>query len=183
MLTTTQSYVTYQGNGATTSFPFNFIVQNATQLVVSITNNNVSPAATTVLGASQYSVTGVGNGNEFAGGSGPGGTVTYPASGSPLPAGWSITIQRVVPYIQGTGLTNQGGFYPQVVEAALDYLTMQTQQLSDMTAELETLIGPQGPEGPQGPPGAQGPIGPTGATGATGATGPQGATGATGPTG
>ncbi len=129
MLTTNQSYVKYLGNGATTSFPFSFIVQNASQLVVSITNNNVSPAVTTVLGTSQYSVTGIGSGNEFAGGSGPGGTVIYPTLGSPLPTGWSITIQRVVPYTQGTSLTNQGAFYPQVVEAALDYLTMQTQQL------------------------------------------------------
>jgi len=108
MLTTTQSYVTYQGNGATIAFPYNFLVQQAGHLVVSITNNNVSPAATTVLTASQYSVTGIGNGNEFSGGSGPGGTLTYPLTGNPLPLGWSITIQRIVPYQQNTSLTNQG---------------------------------------------------------------------------
>ncbi|MGB7910121.1 MAG: hypothetical protein WCF58_19065, partial [Syntrophobacteraceae bacterium] len=183
MLTTTQSYSTYQGNGSTTQFPFNFIVQAANQLVVSITNNNVSPPVTTVLGTSQYSVSGIGSGNEFAGGSGPGGVVTYPASGSPLPAGWSITIQRIVPYVQPVSLSNQGAFYPAVVEAALDYLTMQTQQLSDIATQLENIIGPTGPQGPAGPTGPQGPQGPTGATGAQGATGPQGATGATGATG
>ncbi|MGO9022597.1 MAG: hypothetical protein ACLQVJ_30040 [Syntrophobacteraceae bacterium] len=156
MLTTTQSYVTYQGNGATTSFPFNFIVQNATQLVVSITNNNVSPAATTVLGTSQYSVSGIGSGNEFAGGSGPGGTVTYPASGNPLPTGWSITIQRVVPYTQGTSLTNQGGFYPQVVEAALDYLTMLVQQLQAAATGMVSFVGPEGPAGAAGANGTNG---------------------------
>ncbi len=123
MLTTEQSYATYLGNGATTQFPYNFLVQAASQLVVSITNNNVSPAVTTVLSTTQYSVTGIGNQT--------GGTVTYPVSGTPLPAGWSITIQRVVPYQQNTSLTNQGAFYPQVVEAALDYLTMETQQLAD----------------------------------------------------
>ena len=73
MLTTTQSYSTYQGNGSTTQFPFNFIVQAANQLVVSITNNNVSPPVTTVLGTSQYSVSGIGSGNEFAGEADPGG--------------------------------------------------------------------------------------------------------------
>jgi len=166
MLTTNQSYVTYLGNGATTAFPFSFIVQNASQLVVSITNNNVSPAVTTVLAASQYSVTGIGSGNEFAGGSGPGGTVTYPVSGNPLPSGWSITIQRVVPYTQGTSLTNQGGFYPQVVEAALDYLTMQTQQLVAAATGMVSFVGPTGPQGPTGPAGIQGPLGPTGASGA-----------------
>ena len=183
MLTTTQSYATYQGNGSTTQFPFNFIVQAASQLVVSITNNNVNPPVTTVLGTSQYSATGIGGGNEFAGGSGPGGVVTYPVSGYPLSAGWSITIQRIVAYAQPVSLSNQGAFYPAVVEAALDYLTMQTQQLSDMAAELEMLTGPGGPQGPAGPAGPQGPQGPTGATGATGATGPQGASGATGAAG
>ncbi len=131
MLTTTQSTVTYLGNGATTQFPYNFEVQAQSQMVVSITNNNVSPPVTTVLSTSQYSVSGIGSGNEFAGGSGPGGIITYPVSGpSYLPAGWTITIARVVPYVQGTSLTNQGAFYPQVVEAALDYLMMCSQQLA-----------------------------------------------------
>ena len=40
-----------------------------------------------------------------------------------------MTLQRIVPYQQGTQLENQGA-YPGVVEAALDNLTMQTQQLS-----------------------------------------------------
>ena len=130
MLTTNQSYVTYQGNGVTTQFPYNFIVQNAGQMVVSITNNTVNLPATTVLGVSQYSATGIGVSGEFSGGGNTGGIVTYPTAGSPLPAGWSITIQRVVPYTQNTSLTNQGAFYPQVVEQCLDALTMQTQQLA-----------------------------------------------------
>ncbi len=132
MLTNTQSYVTYLGNGLTTVFPYNFPVQQVGQMVVSITNNNVSPPVTTVLGTSQYSVSGIGSPN--------GGTVTYPLSGSPLPAGWSITIQRVVPYQQNTSLANQGAFYPQVVEAALDYLTMQVQQLAASQALLNSLL-------------------------------------------
>ena len=141
MLTTTQSTVTYLGNGATTQFAYNFEVQAQSQMVVTITNNNVSPATVTVVPASQYSVTGIGPGNEFAGGSGPGGTVTYPAASgaSPLPAGWSITIQRIVPYQQNTSFTNQGAFYPQVVEAALDYLTMQIQQLAAQIAGLSSI--------------------------------------------
>jgi len=130
VLTTNESYVTYQGNGATTSFPFSFIIPDSQSLVVSITNNTVSPPQTTVLASSQYSVTGLGSSNEFTSGAGTGGTVTYPNSGSSLPAGWSITIQRIVSYTQETSLTNQGAMYPQVIEAALDYLTMQTQQLA-----------------------------------------------------
>jgi hypothetical protein len=144
MLTTSQNYVTYLGNGATTSFPFNFYVQQASFLVVTITNNNVSPPVTTVLNSSQYSVTGIGTGNEFSGGSGAGGTVTYPVSGSPLPTGWTITIQRVVPYVQNTSLTNQGSFYPNVVEAALDYLMCGLQQLNAAATGFTALQGPAG---------------------------------------
>ena len=126
MLTTNQSYATYLGNGATTLFPFGFIVSLASNLVVSITNNNVNPPTTTILSPSQYTVTGIGLET--------GGNITYPISGSPLPTGWSLTIQRIVPYQQNTSLTNQGAFYPQVVEACLDNLTMQTQQLAAQIA-------------------------------------------------
>ena len=95
-------------------------------LVVSITNNNVNPPTTTILSPSQYTVTGIGLET--------GGNITYPISGNPLPTGWSLTIQRIVPYQQNTSLTNQGAFYPQVVEACLDNLTMQTQQLAAQIA-------------------------------------------------
>jgi hypothetical protein len=139
MLTTTQSYVTYQGNGATTSFPYNFYVAAAGYLVVSITNNNVNPAVTTILSSSQYSVSGIGNG-AVGSGTQPGGTVTYPVSGNPLGTGWTITIQRIVPFQQGTSLTNQGAFYPNVVEAALDYLTMLTQQLQAGTSGTSPVL-------------------------------------------
>ncbi len=167
MLTTTQSYVTYQGNGSTTAFPYNFYVPSLSDMVVTITNNNVSPAVTTVLSTSQYQVSGIGSGNEFAGGAGPGGIVTYPASGNPLPSGWSITIQRIVPYVQSASLTNQGAFYPQVVEGALDYLTMQVQQIAAAATGLQFMAGPQGLQGPQGIQGIQGITGPAGPAGAS----------------
>ena len=123
MLTTTQSYVTYQGNGAATSFSFNFPVQQASYLVVTITQ--ISTGNVTVLSPTQYSVT-------PAGGAWPAtsGTVAY-GSGNPLTSDFKITIQRVLPVEQNTSLSNQAAFYPEVVEAALDYLTMLIQQLAD----------------------------------------------------
>ncbi len=136
MLTTSQSFVQYQGNGATTSFPFNFLVQQASYLVATITNNNVVPPVETVLATTQYTATGFGNTS--------GGTVTYPSSGSPLPSGWTITIQRVVPAVQNTSLSNQGAFYPQVVEAALDYLTCAIQQLQAAATGMTALQGTPG---------------------------------------
>jgi hypothetical protein len=170
MLTTNQSYVTYQGNGATTQFPFLFIIPSASDAVVSITN--IATQETTLLAPTQYSISGTGPGSEFAGGSGPGGIVTYPTSGSPLPIGWSITIQRVVPYTQNTSLTNQGAFYPEVVEQCLDALTMQTQQLSAQTSGAVPLwaVGPPGETGATGEPGAQGETGLTGEQGPPGSS-------------
>lgn len=109
------------GNGVTTSWPFNFLIPEASDLVATITE--VATGSSTTLLSSQYSVTGINNPS--------GGTVTYPLVGSPLPSGWTFTIQRLVPYEQDTDLTNQDGFYADVLENALDYLTMQTQQLED----------------------------------------------------
>lgn len=91
----------------------------ASELFVSYTN---SAGAVTLLSPSQYSVTGIGTPN--------GGAVTYPLTGSPISSGTFLTIQRLVPYQQLTDLVNQSGYYPNVVENALDYLTMQTQQLA-----------------------------------------------------
>ena len=139
MLTTSQSYVIYQGNGAATQFPYPFPVANAAYLQVSITDNNVSPPATTILSSSQYSVTGIGNGIPGAANPTPGGVVTYSPPGGPLVTGWTITIQRIVPYQQNTSLENQGGMWPVVVEQALDNLTMQTQQLATQVSETSNL--------------------------------------------
>lgn len=58
----------------------------------------------------------------------PGGTVTMVVA---PPTGNQLTILRNVAATQGTQLPNQGGWYPQVVERALDKLTMLVQQLSE----------------------------------------------------
>jgi len=60
---------------------------------------------------------------------GVGGSVTY-SSGSPIPAGTSLTITRTLPLQQLTTLSDQGDFNPQVIEQALDTLEMQLQQVS-----------------------------------------------------
>lgn len=122
-ISTTSNEVVAQGNGLTTSFDFSFPVPLASELFVYYTD---STGAITLIPSSQYTVTGIGTAN--------GGAVTYPLSGSPIATGTSLTIQRVVPYVQLTDLVNQSGYYPNVVENALDYLTMQTQQLAEQTA-------------------------------------------------
>jgi hypothetical protein len=126
-----QSTVTYQGNGAATSFPFPFLVQQASHLVVTLTDNTQSPVVITQLSSSQYSANGFGVT--------AGGTVTLLTA---LAVGLALTIQRVVPYLQSTSIINQGGFYPDVLEAALDYLTMEVQQLAEQSSR--TVLVPVG---------------------------------------
>lgn len=117
-VSTTANRVVGIGNGATTVWNYSFIIPNATQAVVQITDRTTG--AVTTLTAAQYSITGINN---------PvGGTVTYSPA---LTTNQTITIQRIVPLTQVVDLDNQGAFYPTVVEGSLDYLTMITQQLSD----------------------------------------------------
>lgn len=108
------------GNGVATSWPYKFLIPNASQLSIIVTDplGNQSPLA-----PSQYSVSGIGSRN--------GGTVTFPLSGAPLAMGWSITILRTLPIVQLTDIVNQDGFYPDVLEDSADYLTMVDQQLSE----------------------------------------------------
>lgn len=125
-ISTTSNTVVAQGNGLTNSFSFTFPVPLASELFVYYTDAN---GVQTLLSSTQYSATGIG--------SSVGGSVTYPLVGSPIATGTSLTIQRSVPYVQLSDIVNQSGFYPNVVENALDYLTMQTQQLAEQ--ELLTL--------------------------------------------
>lgn len=119
-ISTTSNTAVAQGNGLTPSFDFNFPVPLASYLVVYYTD---ADGVITKLMPSQYTVTGIGTAN--------GGSVTYPTSGPPIAQGTSLTIQRVLPYQQLTDLVNQSGYYPNVVENALDYLTMLIQQLAE----------------------------------------------------
>ena len=61
-----------------------------------------------------------------------GGSVTYPLSGAPIATGTKLTIVREVPYTQTTVLANQGGYYPEVVEARFDLVYMAMQQLAEI---------------------------------------------------
>lgn len=126
-ISTTQTLVTYVGNGSTTLFNFSFVSGGSSaDIQVTITTAGIA----TILNPSQYTL--VINAVPVGGLWGIGGSVTYPIGfpfGTPLPVGSSLTIQRIVPYEQTVSITNQGPFYPQVVEQALDLLELQLQQL------------------------------------------------------
>lgn len=126
-ISTTTSVVTYAGNGVTTVFSFPFVGDNASTLEVLYTSPQ---GVISVLAPTAYTLTI----NPPAVGQlwGIGGVVTYPIIGSPpvpISTGSFITIQRIVPYEQTVTISNQGSFYPQAVEQALDLLELQIQQL------------------------------------------------------
>mgnify|MGYP000884905191 CR=1 FL=1 len=127
-VSTTTTVITYSGNGATTVFSFPFIGVAASDISVSYTD---SAGTVTVLNPTQYTLVL----NPAAPGSlwGIGGSVTYPNTGSPpvpIAAGTFLSIQRTLPLTQTISISNQGAFYPQAVEQALDKLEMQIQQIA-----------------------------------------------------
>lgn len=128
---TSTSKVIFQGNGATTVFTYSFPMPAASNAVVLFTDasgnqTTVSPGA--------YVLTGVGQ--PTAGGGAQGGTLTYAPNGSPIAAGTTLTLMRVIPYVQPDSFTNQGGLWPLVVEASDDNLEMQVQQLAEQMARV-----------------------------------------------
>jgi hypothetical protein len=58
----------------------------------------------------------------------PGGSITSTLSGT-LPAGYLMTLTSAVGNLQPTALTNNGGFFPNVINDALDRATILVQQL------------------------------------------------------
>jgi hypothetical protein len=112
----------YSGNGSQTAFPFSFkVFEAADMLVVKVevaTNIETTLALTT-----DYTVALNADQNSNAGG-----TVNLLTA---LPSGYKMVISSKVAYLQETDLTNQGGFYPEVITDALDRLTIEAQQLKE----------------------------------------------------
>jgi hypothetical protein len=108
----------YEGNGANTSFNYPFRIFAAADLRVIRTDADGNDTLLTL--NVDYAVSGAGEPG--------GGIVTYPLAGAPLAPGEYLTLLRVIALTQETDIQNQGGFYPRVIEDALDRLAMQVQQ-------------------------------------------------------
>ncbi|SAL47511.1 hypothetical protein AWB74_02140 [Caballeronia arvi] len=115
------------GNGATTAFPFAFKVFDKSDLTVTLVNSNGT--STRLVLDSDFSVSVSSDQSES-----PGGTITYPISGSPLPTGFSLVILGDLPIDQTVDITNSGGFYPEVVEMAVDRAVVQIQQIAEIVS-------------------------------------------------
>lgn len=119
----------YACNGVTTVFALGFACLAPTDLSVVRTDTNA--ADTTLTLTTDYLVSL--NGDQV---NNPGGTITLVSAPA---TGYYITLLRNVQMTQGTQLPNQGGWYPKVVENALDKLTMIVQQLQEKLSRSVTL--------------------------------------------
>lgn len=117
----------YSGTGAQTAWPFTFRVFAASDIAVTIADSLGVETLLTL--GSQYSVSV--NANQETS---PGGTVTYPISGSPLPVGSRLVIVGGVPYDQVYDIPAGGNFAPTSLENQLDRAVMQIQQLRENLA-------------------------------------------------
>lgn len=119
----------FSGNDITTSFPFAFKVFSTADVLVVLADSVGSE--TDLVEGVDYTVTL--NANQNAN---PGGTVNKT---TPLVTGEALVITSQVQNLQPTDLTNQGGFYPAVINAALDRATIQIQQLAEQLARSAKL--------------------------------------------
>ena len=116
-LTTTTSRVSYPGTGGTGPFAYLFKILSPDDLL--ITKLSVTGAETTLIYIDDYSVGGVRNET---------GNITLV---SPLVAGETLTIRRVMHVTQDTSIRNQGANFPAMIEDQFDRLVMIDQQHQD----------------------------------------------------
>lgn len=122
----------FNGNGTTTAFSFTFKTFAAGDLQV-VKTSTIGIESILVLD-SDYSVTL--NGDQDAS---PGGSITYPISGSPLATGEKLTVISVLAYEQTTDLLGGGAFNARVIEDTFDRTVVQIQQLEERADRALTL--------------------------------------------
>jgi len=111
--------VSYTGDGSTDTYAFSFKILDQAHLRVTQRDPAASPAQVveTLVVDTDYTVAGVGDPD--------GGTVTLTAGN--LAADVVLKIERIVPLKQETDIRNEGSFYREAHENALDRLVMEVQ--------------------------------------------------------
>ena len=127
---TTRKAGPFPGNGVTVALPFEFKVFTAAD-VLAVQAVTATGAETTLALGTDYTVSL--NADQDTS---PGGTLTLVAAHA---TGTSVTLTSQVENLQGTDLTNLGGFYPKVINDALDRATIQIQQLAEKLSRVLTF--------------------------------------------
>lgn len=118
---TTRKAGPFVGNGVTTEFPFDFKLFATSDLRV--VRADALGVETDLAHVTDCTVTLNADQDEN-----PGGSVVLNA---PLADGFRLVLLSAVPELQPVDLTNQGGFYPELVNGGLDRATVQVQQLRE----------------------------------------------------
>ncbi|WP_370677555.1 hypothetical protein [Pleomorphomonas sp. PLEO] len=116
----------YLCNGATTHFPYAFRIYDAAHIRVILTDP--LGIETTLALATDYTVSGVGD-------SGGGAVQTATAYAS----GYRVTLILNVPFTQETDLENQGAYFAETIERAIDLQTQMSLQLKELIARAMVL--------------------------------------------
>ena len=126
---TTRKTSNLVGNGNTATYPFAFKVFTDADVVVKKLEVSTSIETTLTLGANNDYIVTL---NEDQNGN-PGGSITLKSGGNNqnLANGFQLVITSAVEPLQGTDLTNQGGFFPEVINDALDKAIVLHQQQQD----------------------------------------------------
>lgn len=122
----------YNGNDSQTVFPFSFRSFLSTDLLVIRTDED--GVEHDLVPGSDYSVSL--NADQNAN---PGGSVTYPISGTPLPTGETLTIVSDLEYLQPLNLLNGGNFSPSAQNSAFDRVTMLVKQVKEKVSRALQL--------------------------------------------
>lgn len=128
----TQYRISHTLTGSIVPLPYDWKIDAATELLVTLVNTSVTPnVETTLVNGTDYSVSGVGSDS--------GGNVTTTTA---YTAGWKIVITNNVPYNQAVDFTNQNSVRPEVVEQMGDSLSKQIKQIVEaLTRCVKTTIG------------------------------------------
>lgn len=129
-ISSTDRLAQYVGSG-TSTFSFQFKVFQASDLFV-VKQDDSTGVETMLTLTTDYTVTLNADQNYN-----PGGNVI---TTSPVAVGYNLTITSDLENLQPTDLSNQGGFYPDVINNSLDRATIQIQQLADVTSR--TMVTP-----------------------------------------
>lgn len=116
----------YTCNGATTHFPFGFRIYDAAHIRVILTDPQ-GTESTLSLGTG-YTVSGVGQ----SGGGAVDTAVAYAA-------GYRVTLILNVPFTQNIDLENQGAYFAETIERAIDQQTQMSLQLKEQVARAVVL--------------------------------------------
>ena len=109
----------FAGNASTTTFAFTYKVFSSTGSDLAVVFTNSSGVESTKTLTTDYTVSL--NADQD---NNPGGSITTTGAWSPIAVGEKLTILNEPAYTQGTDLVSGGGFFPNVIEDALDRSTI-----------------------------------------------------------